>query len=102
MAECAAAGLMPHLFWGYAPRETFALLKGAGIRAKLEQSYLESNAWKSAYFGRVKKLPTWDQVMRPFRPRKVMSRKSIRAAILGMAQAMGAHVIHRPRKPPKE
>ena len=99
MAEAASAGLPPHLFWGYSPRETYALLKGAGIRSRHEQAHLESNAWKSAYYQRIKKMPSWDSIMRAFRPKRVMSRKSIRSAILSMAQAMGAVVVHRPRKP---
>ncbi len=98
MAECASAGLMPHRFWDYSPRETFAVLKGAGIRAKFEQGHRESAAWKTAYYGRVKKMPSWREIMRPFLPKRRMSRKAIRASILGMAKAMGANVVHRARR----
>lgn len=98
MAECSAAGVHPHVFWDYTYREIYAVLAGAGIRARRDHKLTLWGAWQSANLHKAKRLPDLKQLLRKLDPRRVMSVANIRAEVMSIAAAMGAKVIHRKRR----
>ncbi len=100
MVEAAAAGLLPHLFWDYTMRELHALLGGAALRARREHKLVLWGHWQGQNLRRSKRLPDLRQLLRKLDPARVMSGQAIRAAILGIAESMGARVVRKSK--PKE
>lgn len=98
MAEAAAAGVAPHLFWDYTYRELHALMRGSAIRARRQHQLAIFGAYQGERFARTKRLPDLKALLRKFEPVRVMSREALKATVLGIAQAMGAVVVRRPKK----
>lgn len=98
MAECAAAGVPPHLFWDYTWREIHAVLEGASIRARRDHKLSLLNAFQTANWTKAKRLPDIKQMLRRLDPVRAMNPDAIRRSVLNMAKALGAVVEHRPRR----
>lgn len=97
MAEASAAGVHPHLFWDYTWRELYAVLQGSTIRARRDHKLALFNAWHGVNLGKAKRLPELRTLLRKLDPVRVMSATSIRAAVMGIAQALGATVVRKKR-----
>lgn len=98
MAECAAAGVPPHLFWDYTWREIHAVLEGSAIRARRDHKLATYTAWQTANWSKAKRLPDLKQLLRKFDPVRAMNPDAIRRSVLGIAKALGATVEHRPKR----
>lgn len=98
MAECAAAGVPPHLFWDYTWREINAVMAGAAIRARRDHKLALLNAFQTANWTRAKRLPDLQQLLRRLDPVRAMNPDAIRRSVLGIAKALGAKVEHRPKR----
>lgn len=92
MAEAAAAGVLPHVFWDFTYRELYAAFAGRNIVQRRQHQLGLFEAWHTAAFYRSKKMPVLADLLRKMEPGRVMSSRAIRAAIIGAAQAMGAVV----------
>lgn len=99
MAEASAAGVHPHLFWDYTWRELYAVLAGATLRTRREHKLVMWGHWQGQSLSRQRRLPELKTLLRRLDPSRVMSASSLRAAVIGMAEAMGAKIV---RKKPKE
>lgn len=98
MAEASAAGVHPHLFWDYTWRELYAVLQGSTLRARRDHKLALFNAWHGANLRRGKRLPELRTLLRKLDPVRVMSAGSIRAAVMGIAQALGANVVRKKKR----
>lgn len=98
MAECAAAGVPPHLFWDYTWREIHAVLDGAAIKARRDHKLAAFTAWQTANLTKAKRMPDLKQLLRKFDPVRAMNPDAIRRSVLGIAKALGAVVEHRPKR----
>lgn len=100
MAECAAAGVPPHLFWDYTFREIHAVLAGAQIKARREHKLTLLGAWHAAAWSRVKRMPDLAKALSHLDPNRhrAMNPDAIRRSVLGIAQALGAKIVHRPKR----
>lgn len=100
MAEASAAGLHPHVFFDYTHRMLYAVLKGAILSEARERKASLWGAWMTANFQRAKKLPDLAPLLRKLDPVPVsMTAREIRAAVVGMAKAMGAKITQKKRNP---
>ena len=95
MIEAAAAGVPPHLFWDYTFRELHGLLTGAQLIARRSHKLALFGAYQAEGLARTKRLPPLEKLLSKLDPLRDMSAKDIRAAVLGMAQALGAKVVRR-------
>lgn len=98
MAEASAAGVHPHLFWDYTYRELHAVITGAGLAARRHHKLMLFGAWWAINLKNAKRLPDLKALLRKLDPARVMSASAIRGTILGIAAAMGAVVVRRPKK----
>lgn len=98
MAECAAAGISPLQFWSMTQREIYAVFVGGNIKARRDHKLQIFGAWHGQNMARGKRSPDLKQLLRQIDPPRVMSPKAIRAAVIGMAKAMGAIVVHKKRE----
>jgi hypothetical protein len=100
MVEAVAAGMPPHQFWDSTHREIYALLAGAALKARRDHKLTLWGHWQGQNLRRSKRLPDLKQLLRKLDPARVMSGQAIRAAILGIAESMGAKVVRKSK--PKE
>lgn len=98
MAEAAAIGIPSWRFWKQTPRETQAAVRGAKKRSLADHKMLAYGAWQAEYLARQKRLPALADVQRKLDPPKTLTPKEMRAAIMGMARAMGAKVTVRKKE----
>lgn len=97
MAEAAAAGVLPHLFWDYTYREVYAALAGAKLQARRAFKLHLWTAWQGVNLSRSKKLPPLKGLLSKLEPIRDMSASEIRKAVLGIAESLGAVVVRRKR-----
>lgn len=97
MAEAGAAGIPPTEFWHLTYRELFNALKGEHLRRRRDRQQIVFGAWHGESFARHKRLPNLTDILRKMEPSRVMSPREQRAAIMGIAEAMGATVTYKRR-----
>lgn len=91
----------PWRFWDLTYRELAAHMEGAAIKARVVGKNSLWAAWQTANFTRAKKLPVLGPLLRKLDPRPaVMDNKSLRAALVGAAMAMGSKVVYRKKATP--
>lgn len=76
-------------------REVFALIKGEAMRRRRNRQADLWAHWHGAAFARQKRLPDLPTILRKMEPMRVMSPRELRAAVLAMAESLGAKVIRR-------
>jgi hypothetical protein len=87
-----AAGVPPHIALDYTPRELYAVFAGRAIAAKRAYSLALWATWHGEAFARTKRLSPLADLLRKIEPARVMSKRQLRANIIGAAMAMGAKV----------
>lgn len=97
MAEAAAAGVLPHLFWDYTYRELHAVLAGAKLTARRQFKLHLWTAWQGVNLSKAKKLPPLKGLLSKLDPIRDMSASEIRQAVMGIAESLGARVVRRKR-----
>lgn len=97
MAEAAACGVPPHLFWDYTYRELTAALAGAKLQTRRAFKLNLWTVWQGVNLSRNKKLPELRGLLSKLDPIRDMSAQEIRKAVLGIAQSLGATVVRRKR-----
>lgn len=97
MSECAAAGMLPDAFDHATYRQVFAFMRGAAKRRKGEQSLALATAWHTEAFARQKRLTPLNDILKKLdnAEPKPMTLKEQRMAMMNIAQAMGARVVHK-------
>lgn len=87
-----AAGIPPHILWDYTPRELYAVFAGRVLISRRQHQLAIYAAWHTASYERTRKLPNLAATLRKLEPARLMSPKTLRDAIVGIAQTMGATV----------
>lgn len=89
------AGVPPWRFWDLTYRELTACLRGSAEIARDAHKLHLFGAYQGVMLTRQKRPPPLADLLRKLDPRKIMSPKALRAAIIGAARAMGAKVTIR-------
>lgn len=91
-----AAGFDPAAFWKLTPRAYHHQMRGANQRAERERQTLAWAVWHVAVLGRVKKVPDFDEFVRPQQPVKSkkarQTRSELEVGLKMLAAAWGARM----------